>query len=220
MKDAIQKDQYRSIFQFVPAAILDRLFIAKVDSNISGFHQDRPPSESKDDGVSEAHLEVKGQEHIGQDRSLPVIGSDPLDQRAEAKDDAPSLRAHGQSIPLPTLPERKDDGMDQLPELPTRRDQDVRADAKQNGDVDEISDSGDVHRRDVEVDGIDKKSISKDMLKELLNYQPDLAIKLLSKAHNLLLDSDMVSSVASVTGWVMDPKNIITLFETKMTGLF
>ena len=55
-------------------------------------------------------MEVKGQQHIGQDRSLPVIGSDPLDQRAEAKDDAPSLRGHGQSTPLPTLPERKDEG--------------------------------------------------------------------------------------------------------------
>ena len=54
------------------------------------------------------------------------------------------------------------------------------------------------------------------MLKELLNYQPDLAIKLLAKADSRLFDSDMVSSVASVTAWVMDPKNIITLFETKM----
>ena len=37
LKDAIQKDQYRSVFQFVPAAILDRLFIPKVDSNISAL---------------------------------------------------------------------------------------------------------------------------------------------------------------------------------------
>ena len=56
--------------------------------------------------------------------------------------------------------------MDQPPELPTRRDQDVRVDGQmlQNSDVDEMSDSGndydsdgdelgasDTHRRDVEM---------------------------------------------------------------------
>ena len=100
LKHAIKNHQYRSVFQFVPAAILDRLFIPKVGSNILASNQARP---------SEGYLEVKGQQHTDQD-SLPVIGSDPLNERAEAKDDAPSLRGHGEGDSLPTFPERKDEG--------------------------------------------------------------------------------------------------------------
>ncbi|MEC8678092.1 MAG: hypothetical protein VXX85_04485, partial [Candidatus Margulisiibacteriota bacterium] len=56
-------------------------------------------------------------------------------------------------------------------------------------------------------------NLSLQQVADLLNYQPDLAVKLLGNRHDSKLGNEFISPLARVLGWVMKPNYIVGLFE-------